>query len=248
MKARGETLSKLAIDGFKRGNKKERGAKPLLNTPLSLVGFLTLTACLPQDRLISVMKVIGLTGGIGSGKSTVAAFLDELGAVVIDADRVGHEALNPGTEAWRRVLATFGRQILSPDGAIDRSQLGGIVFGNPGALSKLNSIMHPPIGEMVAARLEQYRQQGVAVVVIDAPLLIEAGWTSLVDRVWVTVAPEATILKRLEKMGLSPAESGARLRSQLSGQERVKHAGTVINTDLPLDELKARVAELWREL
>jgi dephospho-CoA kinase len=233
MKARGETLSKLAIDGFKRGNKKERGAKPLLNTPLSLVGFLTLTACLPQDRLISVMKVIGLTGGIGSGKSTVAAFLDELGAVVIDADRVGHEALNPGTEAWRRVLATFGRQILSPDGAIDRSQLGGIVFGNPGALSKLNSIMHPPIGEMVAARLEQYRQQGVA---------------ALVDRVWVTVAPEATILKRLEKMGLSPAESGARLRSQLSGQERVKHAGTVINTDLPLDELKARVAELWREL
>jgi dephospho-CoA kinase len=194
------------------------------------------------------MKVIGITGGIGSGKSTVAAFLAELGAVVIDADRVGHEVLSRDSEAWQQVVATFGRQILNRDGEIDRSQLGRIVFGNPDALSKLNSIMHPPIGEMVAARLKQYQQQGVAVVVIDAPLLIEAGWTSLVDRVWVTVAPEATILKRLKGMGLSPAESGARIRSQLSGKERVKHASTVINTDLPLDELKARVTELWQEL
>ncbi len=194
------------------------------------------------------MKVIGLTGGIGSGKSTVAAFLAKLGAAVIDADRVGHEILSRDSEAWQQVVATFGRQILSPDDEIDRSQLGGIVFGNPSALSKLNGIMHPPIGETVAARLKQYRQQGVDVVVIDAPLLIEAGWASLVDRVWVTVAPEATILKRLKGMGLSPAESGARIRSQLSGKERVKHAGTVIDTDLPLDELKARVTELWREL
>ncbi len=194
------------------------------------------------------MKVIGLTGGIGSGKSTVAAFLAELGAAVIDADRVGHEVLSRGSEAWQQVVATFGRQILNPDGEIDRSRLGGIVFGNPGALSKLNSIMHPPIGEMVAARLKQYRQQGVAVVVIDAPLLIEAGWTSLADEVWVTVAPEATILKRLEKMGLSPAESGARIRSQLPGKERVKRAGTVIDTDCSLDELKARVTNLWQEL
>ena len=194
------------------------------------------------------MEVIGLTGGIGSGKSTVAAFLAELGAAVIDADRVGHEVLSRDSEAWQQVVATFGRQILNPDGEIDRSQLGKIVFASPGALSKLNSIMHPPIGEMVVARLKQYRQQGVAVVVIDAPLLIEAGWTSLADRIWVTVAPEATILSRLEKMGLSPVESGARIRSQISSQGRVKHAGTVINTDLPLDELKARVTELWREL
>ena len=194
------------------------------------------------------MKVIGLTGGIGSGKSTVAAFLAELGAVVIDADMVGHEALSSCSGAWQQVVAAFGRQILSPDGEIDRSRLGGIVFASPGALSKLNGIMQPPIGKMVTARLKQYRQQGVNVVVIDAPLLIEAGWASLVDKVWVTVAPEATVLKRLEKMGLSPAESGARIRSQLSGKERVKHAGTVINTDLPLDELRARVTELWREL
>lgn len=194
------------------------------------------------------MKIIGITGGIGSGKSTVAAFLAELGAVVIDADRIGHEALSPGSGAWQQVVATFGRQILSPDGEIDRSKLGGIVFASPDALSKLNSIMHPPIGKMVAARLKQYRQQGVDVVVVDAPLLIEAGWASLVDRVWVTVAPEATILRRLAKMGLSPAESRARIRSQLSGKERVKHASTVINTDPPLDELKARVTELRREL
>ena len=194
------------------------------------------------------MKVIGLTGGIGSGKSTVAAFLAKLGAAVIDADRIGHEVLSRNSRAWQQVVATFGRQILNPDGEIDRSQLGGIVFGNPDALSKLNSIMHPPIGEMVAARLKQYRQQEIAVVVVDAPLLIEAGWTSLADKVWVTVAPEATVLRRLQKMGLSPAESRARIRSQLSSQERVKHAGTVINTDCSLDELKARVTELWQEL
>ncbi len=195
------------------------------------------------------MKVIGLTGGIGSGKSTVAALLAELGAVVIDADRVGHEALSPATEAWRQVVAAFGRQILKPGGEIDRKQLGKIVFKSPSALSKLNSIMHPPIHDAIKARLERCRRQGVDVVVIEAPLLVEVGWASMVDEVWVTVASKATVLGRLEQgMGLSPADSQARIRSQLSSQERGKHADVVINTELGLDELKTKVKGLWQGL
>ena len=195
------------------------------------------------------MKVIGLTGGIGSGKSTVSQFLAELGAVILDADEIGHEAFKPDTEIWRQVVAAFGRQILTPDGNIDRKKLGNIVFSNPESLSRLNQIMHPRMYALVKAQLEEYRRQGVGVVVLEAPLLLEAGWTSLVDEVWVTTAPEATVLKRLEeRTGLSQAESLTRLRSQLPSEERVRQADVVINTDCDLDELKSKVKELGQRL
>ena len=195
------------------------------------------------------MKVIGLTGGIGSGKSTVSGFLAELGAVIIDADKVGHEALKPDTEVWREVVATFGRQILIPDGDINREKLGEIVFRNSESLSRLNQIMHPRMYDMVKAQLEGYRKQGVGVVVLEAPLLIEANWTSLVDEVWVTVASESTVLQRVkEKFGLSEQECLARMHCQLPSDERVKHADVIINTDCDLGELKAKVKELWQGL
>jgi len=196
-----------------------------------------------------MMKVIGLTGGIGSGKSTVAQFLAELGAVVLDADKVGHVAFKPGTEAWLEVVAAFGRQILTPDGEIDRRKLGEVVFGNPEALLRLNQIMHPQIGKMVKAQLEEYRRQGVKIVVFEIPLLLETGGASLVGEVWVTVASESTVLRRLEeRSGLSRQQSLARIRSQMSNEERVKHADAVINNDGSLDELKAKVKELWQKL
>ena len=195
------------------------------------------------------MKVIGLTGGIGSGKSTVSQFLAELGAVIIDADKVGHEALKPDTEIWHEVVATFGRQVLTPEGDIDRSKLGEIVFGNSELLSRLNQIMHPRMYNMVKAQLEDYRRQRVEVVVLEAPLLLEAGWTSFVDEVWVTVAPESTVLRRLkEKGGLSEQQSLARIHSQLSSEERVRHTDVVVDTDCSLDELKAKVKEPWGRL
>ena len=194
-----------------------------------------------------IMKVIGLTGGIGSGKSTVSRFLKELGAVIIDADKVGHEAFKPDTEAWREVVAAFGRQILTPSGEIDRNKLGEIVFANPEALARLNEIMHPRIYAWVKALIEGYRQRGVEVVVLEAPLLLEAGWTSSVDEVWVTVAPESTVLRRLKKkLGLSEPQSLARIRSQLPSKERIKQADVVIDTDCSLDELRAKVKELWQ--
>jgi dephospho-CoA kinase len=195
------------------------------------------------------MKVIGLTGGIGSGKSTVSQFLAELGAVIIDADKVGHEAFKPDTELWQEVVAAFGRQILAPEGDIDRGKLGKIVFGSSESLARLNRIMHPRMYDMVEARLEEYRRQGVDVVVLEAPLLLEAGWTPLVDEVWVTIAPEATVLKRLqERTELSEPESLARIRSQMSNEERVKHADVIINNDCDFTDLKARVSELWQRL
>ena len=195
------------------------------------------------------MKVIGLTGGIGSGKSTVSQFLAELGAVIIDADKVGHEAFKPNTEAWREVVATFGSQILTPSDEIDRKKLGEIVFNNAEAMSRLNHIMHPRMYDMIEAQIEEYRRQGIDVVVLEAAVLIEANWTPLADEVWVAVSPEALVLKRInEQRGLEEAQTLARIRSQISNEERIKYADVVINNDGDLDETKAKVRALWEKL
>jgi dephospho-CoA kinase len=194
------------------------------------------------------MRVIGLTGGIGSGKSTVSRLLAELGAVIIDADKVGHEAFKPDTELWREIVTIFGQQVLTPVGEIDREKLGAIVFDDPESLARLNRIMHSRMYDIVKGQLEQYRQQGVPVVVLEAALLLEADWTAQVDEVWVTVAPEATVIKRLmERTGLSEAQSLARIRAQMSNEDRIKQADVVIDTDCSLDELKAKVEGLWGE-
>ena len=195
------------------------------------------------------MKVIGLTGGIGSGKSTVSQYLAELGAVVIDADKVTREALSPDTKIGHEVIATFGQAILTPTGEIDRQKLGEIVFNNPEALSQLTQIMHPPMYEMVKARIEEYRHQGVDVVVLEAIALIEANWTTLVDEVWVTVAPEDTVIRRIKQQrGLSEEQILARINSQLSREEWSKHASVVINNDGDLYKLKTEVKKLWASL
>lgn len=207
-----------------------------------------MTEPLPTVRLIILaeMKIIGLTGGIGTGKSTVSCFLAEMGAAVIDADRVGHEVFKPHTPTWREVVAAFGEEILKPDGEVDRRKLGEIVFTNRDARERLNRIMHGQIYEMVKARLEEYQRQGVSVVVIEAPLLVEAGWAPFVDEVWVTVAPEPVVLSRIKgRDNLSESETMARIRSQLPAGERIKHAQVIIDTNCSLDQLKARVRELW---
>jgi dephospho-CoA kinase len=203
------------------------------------------------------MKVIGLTGGIGSGKSTVSRFLAELGAMVIDVDKVWHEALVADSELRQKIVAAFGNGILTPDRAIDRKKLGKVVFDNPEALARLNNIMHPWMYKTVKAQLGEYRRWGVRVVVLELPLLVEvplslrAGQPSLsdeLDEVWVTVAPEPVVLGRLKsKSGLSEAEALARIRSQLPSEERIKHADVVIDTDCSLDELELKVRELWQK-
>ncbi len=194
------------------------------------------------------MKIIGLTGGIGSGKSTVSRFLAELGAVIIDADKVGHDALKDAA-IRQEIIAAFGERVLTPAGDIDRTRLGGIVFDDAEALERLNRIIQPRIHDVIKAQLEDCRERGVAVVVLEAPLLVEAGATSIVDEVWVTAAPEPTVLKRLrERSGLSESETLARIHSQISAEERVKHADVIISNDGSLHELKTKIEGLWRRL
>ena len=195
------------------------------------------------------MFIIGLTGGILSGKSTVAQMLVEKGAGHIDADKMGHEAYKPHTETWQKVVDAFGTGILKESGEIDRQKLGDIVFNDPQALVKLNSIVHPQIGRLVMDELEKLRNQGVEVIVLEAALLIEAQWTDVVDEVWVTVAPEETAIKRLQNRGgLSEEQARARISSQLSSEERAKYGDVVINTDCDLSEVRAMVDELWQRL
>jgi dephospho-CoA kinase len=196
------------------------------------------------------MLVIGLTGNFGTGKTTVSQILTELGATIIDADKLGHELLQPDTETYREILAAFGRSILKPNGEIDRNKLGKLVFADAAALNKLNQIIHPRISEMVKQKIEGYRKADIQIVVLEAALLIEAdGLKHLVDQVWVTVAPEATIVRRLEgERELKEEQILARLRTQMPQEEKAKRADVVINTDCSLDELRTRVTELWHNL
>jgi len=195
------------------------------------------------------MFIIGLTGGILSGKSTVAQMLVEKGAGHVDADKMGHEAYEPHTKTWQKVIDAFGTGILKDNEEIDRQKLGDIVFNDPESLARLNRIVHPQIGRLVMEELEKLRSKGVDVVVIEAILLIEARWTNIVDEVWVTVAPEETVLKRLQnRSGLSEEQARARIRAQLSSEERAKYGDVVINTDCDLSEVRATVDELWQRL
>ena len=194
-------------------------------------------------------RIIGLTGGIGSGKSTVSQYLAKLGAVIIDADKVGHEAYSPNTDAWRKLVKTFGNRILTSDNTIDRKKLGAIVFGNPEELARLNAIIHPQITKIVKKRIDDYRRKGINVIVLDAPVLFEANAKSLVDEVWVVVADEAAVIKRtLARTGLLEEQVRSRIHSQMSNEERIKRAQVVIHNDGTMQELRKKVKELWEQI
>ena len=195
------------------------------------------------------MVVIGLTGGILSGKSTISGMLAEKGAIIIDADKIGHEAYKPYTKTWQELRYAFGDGILKKNGEIDRKRLGEIVFADPDTLIRLNRIVHPRMREMVREEIDCLKVEGVDVLVLEAAVLIEAGWTDLVDEVWVAVAPEQVVIKRLkERGGISEEQARARIRSQISTEERAKHADIIIDTDCELSEVRARVEELWETL
>jgi dephospho-CoA kinase len=195
------------------------------------------------------MKIIGLTGGIGSGKSTVARFLKELGAEVVDLDKVGHDVLIKGSSAYARVVREFGHGILKFDGEIDRTWLGKIVFNSHEALNQLNQIVHPEIDKIVAQKVTENRRKGVKVMVLEAAAMLEAERTWQVDEIWVTTASEETVLERLKaRLNYSETEIKNRIKSQMIDEERVKQATVVINNDCTLDELKERVKAEWVRL
>ncbi len=192
------------------------------------------------------MLAIGLTGGIGTGKSAVSRFLQEKGAAVIDADRVGHEVYLPNTETWREVVRAFGEGVLAPTGEIDRKKLGAIVFADPRALARLNAIVHPQMARVIADRLDDLRRKGAQVAVLEAAILLEAGWDALVNEVWVVHSPEAIVIERLaRRSGLTPEEVGKRVRAQLPFEERRKRAAVIVENAGDLDELKRAVDALW---
>ena len=193
--------------------------------------------------------MIGLTGGIGSGKSTVAAILDELGAHVIDADKIGHEVYLPGTDGQRRVVEAFGRGVVAADGTIDRRALGAIVFANRAALARLNAIVHPLIGEEIRRRIAAAMGDGTGKpIVIEAAIMMEAGW-QFFDRVWVvTVPPETAIRRVVDARGVDRADVERRLAAQMSDEERRRRADLVIENDGTPAELRAKVCAAWRSL
>ena len=195
---------------------------------------------------MAIMRVIGITGLIGSGKSTVAATLAELGAVVIDADDVAHRIYAPGTQGWKALVAAFGTGIVAGGGEIDRPALARIVFSDTSALSRLNKITHPLIAAEISSQLTNLRRRGVKVAVVEAALLIEAGWAPMMDEIWVTVAPRQTLYRRLrEKQGLSLPEARSRIRAQLPVVRQLRHASRTVNTDTSLPRLRERVGRLW---
>lgn len=196
-------------------------------------------------------KVIGLTGGIGSGKSTVARILAELGARVIDADEVGHQVYLPGTAAWREVVERWGERILKPDRTVDRERLGAIVFSDAEELAKLNRIVHGRMFLMLRDEIARRKENaaGKGVVVLEAAVLIEAGWAPLVDQVWVVMADESLALERMTRFkGVERVEVLARMRGQLSCDERARHATVTISNNGSLASLRAQVVAAWEKL
>ncbi|WP_181768334.1 dephospho-CoA kinase [Streptomyces albidus (ex Kaewkla and Franco 2022)] len=201
------------------------------------------------------MLKVGLTGGIGAGKSEVSRLLDAYGAVIVDADKIAREVVEPGTRGLAAVVAEFGEEILAPDGTLDRPKLGSVVFADTERLAALNAIVHPLVGQR-SAELERTAQEaeasdgeGGAVIVHDVPLLTENGLAPLYDLVLVVDASSETQMDRLMRLrGMTEGEAAARMGAQATRAERLAVADIVIDNDGPLEALESRVREVWEGL
>lgn len=194
------------------------------------------------------MYKIGLTGGIASGKSTVADILRGLGAPVIDADRIAREIMLPGTPAYKDVVAGFGPDMVDASGQIDRQRLGDIVFKDPAKRLLLNRITHPRVMEEFKNHTEKL-PPGTRVVVWDVPLLIETGMSQSVDEVWLVWVDEKTQKRRLmERNGLSEEEAASRIASQMPLEEKMKQADRLIDNRGPVQETKGTVTRYFNQL
>lgn len=197
--------------------------------------------------MLRTMLKVGLTGGIGSGKSEVARRLSARGAVVIDADQIAREVVEPGTQGLARVVAAFGDGVLREDGSLNREKLGSIVFADSERLAALNAIVHPLVAERVGTLQSQADDK--AVVVYDVPLLAENKLAPMYDVVIVVDAGDETRLARLAKYrNMPPGDAKARIAAQASRDDRLAIADVVISNEGPIEELDARVDEVWSEL
>ena len=195
------------------------------------------------------MVVIGLTGGIATGKSEASRILQELGAEIINADLIGHEAYKQGSVGWESVVQAFGKGILDESNEIDRSKLGAIVFSDESELQKLNEIMHPIMEKLVEQNILDCQDSGSEVVVVEAALMFEAGWNKLVDTVWTTDAPEETVISRLElRNGFSRTESQKRISSQMDREDRLSRSDVILSNTGDLNAFKNVILSAWLEL
>lgn len=196
------------------------------------------------------MAVIGLTGGVGSGKSTVSRMLAELGAHIIDADLIARQVVEPGCPAWADIIGEFGEKVLNPDRTINRSELGNIVFNDREALDKLNHIVHPRVIALENEGVEEAQKRDPQrVIVLDIPLLIETGGLSRVEQLIVVFADEEKQLERLVlRNGFSPEEAGKRIRSQMPLKEKVKFADYLIDNNGTVEETRSQVEALWKKM
>ena len=195
------------------------------------------------------MLLVGLTGNIGSGKSTVAQLLSERGATIIDADVLARRAVEQGTPAYASIVERWGTSILAADGLIDRAALRRIVFSEPQELEQLNSIVHPEVERMLAALVQQARQRGDRLVVCDIPLLFERRMTDAFDRILLVDAPRPVRLERLvRERGLRETEAMAMIVAQMPAELKRARADFVIDNVGSLTQLDQRVAEVWSAL
>jgi len=192
------------------------------------------------------MRIIGLTGGIGSGKSTVAAMLRELGATVIDADEGARAVVAPGGSAYADVVAEFGAEVVLPDGAIDRQKLAGIVFADPERRERLNGITHPRVREWMAAQLAEAGTRGAELVVLDVPLLYESGLDAGLSGVVVVWATPEQQLERAVGRGGDRRDMAARIEAQMPLAEKRERATWVIDNSGPMEDTRRQVEELWQ--
>jgi dephospho-CoA kinase len=194
------------------------------------------------------MLLVGLTGGMGAGKSTVARMLESRGAVVIDADVLARQALLPGTPGYTKVTELFGPDIIGADGDIDREALAQRVFADDEARVALESITHPEVFRLLSESLEDYRDTD-RIVVFDAPLIVETGFASACDAVVVVTAPEdAQVARVVKARGMAEEAARARLRAQASTSEKERVADFVIPNEGSIEELESAVDGLWNEL
>jgi dephospho-CoA kinase len=196
------------------------------------------------------MMHVGLTGGIASGKSTVARMLAEKGALLIDLDELAHEVEMPGGEAWEGIVGHFGEEVLRSDRMIDRGKLGEIVFSDPGKLKLLNSLVHPAVLGEWRRRLQRMRETSPGAIVVSAvPLLIEAGMTGMVDLVMlVYLPPEKQIARLMLRNGYTRHEAGLRIASQMPLEEKMSHADIIVNNEHSEEETRVVLAGIWEEL
>lgn len=195
------------------------------------------------------MYLIGLTGGIASGKSAVSRLLSEWGAPIIDADVIARRIVTPHQPAWRQIVSIFGEQILCPDGTINRRQLGDIIFNDAEKRKKLNEITHPEIWNQIAAAVKRAEAAERGIVVLDIPLLLETNWNNRVDEIWVVYVDRQTQIQRLmNRDHLTWSQAEARITSQLSLEEKKQYADIVIDNSGSFESTREQVEYNWKRI